>query len=269
MAFALTLWQKIGACLKKKQIVLSGLPVSFLDALGLALAAMLLLMFTNLSALQSKTPPPERYYLLAKICFSEVDISTTLWNVRWLYGTETILATHLKSEQKMITFGKKPPFMEKNLLFKPANIESKKRDSLLRFGGIAELRESENQSILCYSLDLAFPLEEEPSLEIEVQRAGALPTNKVKDAKRDKNKSECWKYATLEEEKSETGVLLSRVYPFPQGIDVTVYTTGAKSEHSFRTLRWEMPAEGAKCEKKKIRYNIRLVDSKLELKEVE
>ena len=255
--------------MKKKFSIPVGLPVSFLDALGLALAAMILLMFTNLSALQSKEPPPERYHLLAKVCFSEVDLGRILWNLRWKYRSSVIFSTRLEADlSRTITFGKETPFSESRLFSKPMDRKMKIGESLLHFYGMAEIREHESQSILCYSLALAFPVDEEPSLEFEIERAGKLPSN-VEDSELQNNDPYCWKKAVLREESTDVGKLLSRVYPLPYAIDATAYTTGAKSEFSFYSKSWSVPKEGLNCRLKKIRYLIRLADEKLELKETE
>lgn len=82
----------------KKQPEATGLPVSFLDALGLALAAILLLMFTNLSALQSAMPPKDTKFLYTKACFTNAS-SSVLWGMKWMYKGVSLI----ESEQVRLT----------------------------------------------------------------------------------------------------------------------------------------------------------------------
>ena len=254
----------------KKKPLPSGLPISFLDALGLALAAMLLLMFTNLSALQSKKPPPERYHLIAKICFYEVDIARTLWKFRWKYRSQSILNTHLQSDlSKEVAFGKEARFPEHQLFKKPFRKKIRSGSSLLHLYGMASIRDEENQSTLCYSLDLAFPVDEEPSLDFEIERAKAIPAKYLKQLVSDHQNPSCWRKAVILEEKSEVGELLTRVYPMPYQINVTAYTTGAKSEFAASNTTWVVPQQGSDCQLKKINFHIRLADEKLILKQTE
>lgn len=257
---------------KKSATPTSGYPVAFLDALSLALAAMILLMFTNLSALQSKEPPPERFHLLAKVCFSEVDLGRTLWNVRWKYRSNTILTTRTEANlEKVVTFWKEAPFPEHRLFSKPLQRKTKFGESILRLFAMAEVREDENQSILCYSLDLAFPVDEEPILAFEIERAAPLPPEKTSQIERDPQEQDrsCWKKAVILEEKTETGKLFSRVYPLPYVIDMTAYTTGANREFSFKTSNWAVSEKGADCRLKKVIFTLRLADQKLVLKQTE
>lgn len=141
--------------------------------------------------------------------------------------------------------------------------------SLLHLYGTAHISVSENQSILCYSLALAFPLRDEPRVEFEIERAGAIPYHKIKQITSDDHDRSCWKKAVLIEEKADIGDLLARVYPLPFAINVTAHTTAAKSEFSFSTKTWAVPQEGARCGIKKILYQISLVDAKLTLKQIE
>lgn len=270
--------------MKKKKLSLAGLPVSFLDALGLALAAMILLMFTNLSALQSKTPPPERYHLVVMTCFSEVDISATFWTLKWLYQKKEILTSFIEKNFRdnkqtlKLTFAGEMTFNQEDLLSAPKDY-TKKGDSVLNFYSVAEIREHENHSLLCHSLDLAFPIEEEPLLEIHIQRATKLPHNKKID--RAPNDGHCWRYAVLEKETSKTGTLFGQVYPFPQVIDVTAYTNGAedegnsitkakaqgpKSKNHFQEKTWTLPHNGVPCGIQKLIYEIQINENKLSLK---